>query len=177
MVINQIMNAAGSAVDQISGKPQGSEMGSEYVLEEQNFDNTFGSNLSAGSWVDAAEFIVNAQTQYNVGYGSADKDATVGRWYANFEDGSSNAVVGQARIVTRNANDKAVETDISAVATSRLDTNANDPRQQYAVPEILDTNRVGEDSKIVLQFKLDSGSTGTSIDFSASEFQLSLTEY
>jgi hypothetical protein len=175
--MNFLSNIAGSAVDSISGKPEGSQMGSEYVLEEQNFDNTFGSNLTAGSWVDAAEFIVPAQTRYNVGYGSADKSATVGRWYANFEDGSSNAVVGQARIVTRNANDKAVETDISAVATSRLDTNQSDPRTQYAVPEILDTNKVGEDSKVVLQFKLDSGSTGTSIDFSASTFQLSLTEY
>lgn len=167
----------GSAVNQISGKPSGSDRGSQYTLEEQNFDNKFGSSLVAGSWKDAAEYIVPAQTAYNVGYGSADKESTVGRWYANFDDGGGNTVTGQARIVTRNANDKAVETDISAITTARLNANANDPRTQVAVPEILDTNKVGEDSKVVFQFKLDSNSTGTSIDFTASEFRLDLTEY
>lgn len=172
-----IFGSLGNALDQVSGKPKGSERGSHYVLEEQNFTTTFGANLTAGSFQDAAEFVVPAQTRYNVGYGGSDAPATVGRWYANLEDGSGNAVTGQARIVTRNAQDKAVETDISAVATSRLDTSASDFRQQYAVPEIRDTNMVGEDSKVVLQFKLDSGSSGTSIDFTASTFQLSLTEY
>lgn len=172
-----IFGNLGSAVDQITGKPKNSRGGSYHDLEEQNFDNTFGSNLVAGSWKDAAEFIVSAQTEYNVGYGAADTESTVGRWFATLDDGAGNTVTGQCRIVTRNANDKAVETDISGVSTSRL--NKSNPTEQYKVPEVMDTNRVGEDSKIVFQFKLDSGSAGTSIDFTAAatEFRLSLTEY
>jgi len=164
-------------IDRMTGKPRGSEAGSQFTLEADDFDNTFGSNLTAGSWVDAAEYIIPAQTQMNVGYGSSENPATVGRFYAAFEDDASNTTAGQVRIVTRNARDKAVETDISALSTARLNGDPNDYRTLQAVPEVLDTNRVGEDSKIVLQFKLNSGSTGTSIDFDASSFELDLTDY
>jgi hypothetical protein len=164
-------------IDEVTGKAKGSENGSQFTLEEGDWDNTFGDNLVAGQWVDAAEFIVPAQTQYNVGYGVAGNEATVGRFYSHFEDGSGNVTAGQVRIVTRDANDKNVETDISSLSTSRLDADATDYRTQVAVPEVLDTNRVGQDSKVVMQFKLKSGSTGTSIDFPASDQQLDLTEY
>lgn len=164
-------------IDRLSGKPRGSERGSHFTLESDDFASTFGSNLEVDEWVDAAVFVVPAQTAYNVGFGTAENESTVGRWYASFDDGSGNTVSGQVRIVTRNARDKAVETDISSVSTSKIDADPNDYRTQYAVPEILDTNKVGEDSKVVLQFKLKSSSTGTSIDFSASDFELDLTEY
>lgn len=170
-------NMFGSAVDSVTGQAKGSENGSLFTLETDDLDQTFGDNLTAGSWVDAAEFIVPAQTAYNVGYGVADNEATVGRFYANFEDGSSNEVKGQVRIITRNANDKAVETDISSLSTARLDSDISNYRQQVAVPEVLDTSKVGQDSKVVIQFKLKSGSSGTSIDFSASTMMLDLTEY
>ena len=172
-----LQNLFSNGIDSVTGKAEGSEGGSQFTLETDDLDNKFGSNLSAGSWVDAAEFVVPAQTAYNVGYGVADNEATVGRFYSHFEDGSSNNVEGQVRIVTRNANDKAVETDISALSTARLDSDASDFRRQVAVPEVLDTNKVGQDSKVVIQFKLKSSSTGTSIDFGASTLMLDLTEY
>jgi hypothetical protein len=171
----------GRGINRILGQSKRAESqgGSEFTIEAHNFDNTYGSNLQSGTWVDLAEYIVGAQTAYNVGYGVADIPDKVGRFYAHFEDGSSNVVSGQVRILTRDANDKNVDTEISGMSTSRLDSDANDWRKQVAVPEIERTPKVGEDSKIVIQFKLDPGSTGTTIDMSASgtQFLLDTTQY
>lgn len=179
MALGDMIPGLGSAVDEISGQPKQSSGGSHFILTVSDFDTTWGDNIEAGAWVDVAEFIVGAQTQYNVGYGASDRPATVGRWYAVFQDGSGNVVKGQVRIVTRNANDKAVETDISGLSTTRLGGDPDDYRTLQAVPEVLATNRVGEDSKVVLQFNLDASSAGTSIDFGATptKFELDLTRY
>lgn len=167
----------GETLEDIQGKPNQSQGGSPDTLEEQDFTSTFGSNLQAGEWVDAAVYTVEAQTQYNVGYGKADRPETMGRWYATFTDGAGNAVTGQCRILTRDANDENVDEEIAGVSTSRLDSDPNDFRKQKGTPEVLDTPKVGEDSKIILQFKLKSGSAGTSIDFGASDFMLDMTRY
>lgn len=172
MVFNQLQNA----VDEITGKPSGSESGDHFTLEVDDFDRT-ESALTAGEFVDVAEFIVPAQTMYDVGYGSSQHQATVGRWFATFDDGAGNAVSGIVRIETRNARDKNVDTEISGVSTSRLDSDPTDYRTQYAVPQVTDTQPVGEDSKLVVKFKQKSGSAGTSIDWAASEFELDLTEF
>lgn len=160
----------GSGPDsQRRGVPSASiEEGVSYdQIEAEDFDNTFGSNLTAGVWVDAAEFVCDAQNAYNVGWGMAEFPEVVGRWFMVLDDGSGNAVTGVARIKTRNSNDEQVDTEVRGVPTSRLDTDVSDYRKQYALAEIRQTPKVGEDSKIVLQFKLASGSVGTTIDFTA----------
>lgn len=173
-MFNQLQNA----VDEITGKPAGSESGDHFTLEKDDFDRT-ESALTEGEFEDVAEYVVPAQTMYDVGYGSSQHEATVGRWYASFDDGNGNTVSGIVRVETRNARDKNVDTEISGVSTSRLDSDPSDYRTQYAVPQVTDTPPVGEDSKVVIKFKLKSGSTGTSIDWSAdaTDFELDLTEF
>lgn len=135
------------------------------TVEEGDFDNTFGDNLTAGVWVDLAEFVVGAQNAYNVGWGMAEFPDVVGRWFQALSDTNGNAVEGVARIKTRNSNDERVETEVRGIPTTRLDTDVSDYRKQQTLPENRSTAKVGEDSKIVLQFKLKSSSTGTSVDF------------
>lgn len=169
----------GDPIDRITGQPKQSGGGTYAEITEESWDNTFGSNLVAGSWQDLAEFVVNAQNEYNVGFGSADVPAAVGRWYMVLDDGAGNEVTGLARIKTRNSNDERVDTEVKEVHTRRLNTAANDYRQQYAVGERRETDRVGEDSKVVLQFNLSPDSTGTSVDFTAAATvnQIPLTNY
>jgi len=173
MVLNRIM----SSVDEITG--QTDERGRYAEIDADDWDNTFGSNLSSGVWRDLAEYVVEPQNQYNIGFAAASVPDRVGRWYMVLDDGNGNEVTGLARIKTRNSNDENVDTEVRAVHTRRLNTDANDFRKQYAVPESQNTPSVGEDSKIVLQFKLASGSTGTSVDFGADATvtQFPLTNY
>lgn len=168
-----------SSVDSITGQPKASGDGRYAEISEGDFDNTFGSDLQAGVWRDLAEFVVDAQNKYNVGFGSADIPSTVGRWYMVLDDGAGNLVVGQARLKTRNSNDEQVETEVRSVHTRRLDTDPNTQSEQFAVPEVQKTDTVGEDSKVVLQFKLSGDSTGTAVDFTAANtvVQIPLTNY
>lgn len=169
----------GGSVDSITGQPKGSEGGSYDEIDEARFHNTFGNDLQAGVWRDLAEFVCGAQNQYNVGYASSENAQKVGRWYMVLADGAGNFVTGTARIKTRDSNDEGVDTEIRGIHTRRLDTVADDYTKQYAVEEQLNTPKVGEDSKIVLQFKLASSSTGTSVDFTAANtvVQIPLTNY
>ena len=157
----------GNAVDNVTGQPSNSGAGRFRDITEDDFENTYGDNLQAGTWRTLAEYIVEAQNRYNVGFGVATVPDKVGRWYMVLDDGSGNLVTGEARLKTMNSNDEQVETEQRAVPTSRLNTDPNDFRKQFALPENQNTLSVGEDSKIVLQFRLNSSSAGTSVDFSA----------
>lgn len=161
-------------VDEVTGQRNSGAEGRYAEISEDDFQNTFGSDLQAGVWRDLAEFVVDAQNKYNVGYGSAGVPSTVGRWYMALYDPTADAgagayVTGHARIKSRNSNDEGVETEVRSVHTRRLDTDPNTPSEQFAVPEIERTATVGEDSKVVLQFKLSEDSVGTAVDFAAAE--------
>lgn len=169
----------GSAIDDFTGQSRQSrnEGGSPDTFETEDFPTWNGDALSSGQWVDLAVYPVEAQTEYNVGYGTAAVESTVGRFFAAFEDGSGNAVSGQVRIKTRDANDGNVDTEISSISTARLNSNENDYTKQVAVPEVTNTPKVGEDSKIVVQFKLSSNSQGTSADQAASTMLFDATRF
>lgn len=178
-IASRLSGAAGGGntpTDTRRGIPtQSAKEGADYFdIQEGDFQNTFGNNLTAGVWSDLAEFVVGAQNAYNIGWGIADAPDVVGRWYMVLDDGAGNEVVGQARIKTRNSNDERVDTEIRGVPTSRLNTDPNDFRKQYAMPENRETDKVGEDSKAVLQFKLSSASAGTSVDFTAAATEVSI---
>lgn len=164
-------------VEDITGQSKQSRGGAFETFDEDDFDTFNGGNLQEGQYVDLAVYTVEAQTQYNVGFGKADRPENQGRFFAAFDDGAGAEVSGKVRIVTRTAQDKRPDTDVSGISTARLNTNVNDRRLQYPLPEIVDTPRVGEDSKIVLQFKLKPGSAGVAIDQAASTILLDVTEY
>lgn len=177
MVFQKLTGQLSESVAQINGQPEGSAGGRYEEIQEGDFDNTFGNNLTAGSWNTLAEFVVDAQNSYNVGFGKAEVESKVGRWYMVLDDGAGAEVVGEARIKTMNSNDENVDTEVKAVPTSRLNTDITDYRKQFAVGEQKSTAKVGEDSKIVLQFRLSSSSTGTSVDFPSSTIMLPATNY
>lgn len=167
--VTGMVGGGGSSEEARRGLPAASvEEGVDYdEIDSNRFTNTYGSNLTAGVWRDLAEFVADAQNAYNVGFGMQDYPERVGRWYMVLDDGAGNLVTGVARIKSRNSNDENVETEIRGVHTRRLNTVSDDYRRQFALEENRETNKVGEDSKIVLQFKLDGSSAGTSVDFTA----------
>jgi len=169
----------GGSVETRRGVPDASagEGVSPDTIRAEDWDNTFGSNLQAGVYRDAAEFVIGAQNAYNIGFGKAEFPDVVGRWYQILDDGNGNQVVGLSRLKTRNSNDERVDTEVRAVEAATLNANANDYRTQFALPENRETPKVGEDSKIVFQFKLSPSSTGTSIDFGDSTQKIPLSNY
>lgn len=178
-----ILGQAQQTLGQVQGKPEGSEGGRYAEIVAESFTGpqgtTWGDNLSPGDWIDLAQFTVRAQNQYNVGFGTADIPSKVGRWAMHLDDGSGNQVKGIARIKTRNANQEGVDTEVRSIHTRRLNKIGASHREQFAVPEQLETDRVGEDSNVVLQFKLANTSTGTTVDFSAqaTKVTIPLTNY
>lgn len=161
-------------VDRLTGQSSQGRQGDYDEIDEDRWANTYGDDLQAGVWRDLAEFIADPQNEYNIGFGVSDVPARVGRWYMVLDDGAGNEVVGQARVKSRNSNDEAVETEIRGVPSRRLNSDPSDYRKQYAVPEVTNTDSIGEDSKFVLQFKLAGSSAGTSVDFTADATVVSL---
>jgi len=169
----------GSAIDDLTGQPRQSERegGTRDTFEVQDFDTWYGDNLEAGAWVDLAEYVVEPQTAYRWGHGSAPVEETLGRMAAHFEDGAGNQVKGSVRLKTRNANDENADTEVAGIPTRKLDKLSASKRDKYAQPEV--GAKVGEESKLVVQFRLSSASAGTSIDETAdpSEVEMDVTRY
>lgn len=171
----------GGAINDVTGQSEKSKAagGTRDTFDTARFTNFYGDNLVAGEWRTLAEYVVEPQTEYNVGFGSAPVDETVGRFYSQFKDGATTPqlVTGMVRITTTNSHDQNKDTEVSSIATQRLDTNAGDKTKQYAQPEVEDTDKVGPDSKIKVLFKLSASSAGTTIVEGNSTALYDMTRY
>lgn len=170
----------GGKIDDITGQEKQSkqEGGTKDTFDEDRFTAWYGDNLQAGEWRTLAEYVVEPQTAYNIGHGSAPVEETVGRFYSVFMDGSGSETVGMVRVQTSNSHDENTDTEVSAIASQRLSNGSiGNKREQYAIPENTNTDKVGTDSKIKVLFKLKESSSGTNISKSASTVLYDMTRY
>lgn len=162
----------GSAINDMTGQPEQSEAagGTRDTFDKERWTTRYGSNLEDGEFIILAEYEVEAQTSYQVGHGSAPVEETVGRWASRFYDSTEGAdVEGEIRVVTNNANGTDRDVLISGVHTRRLDKLDANKRAKEAVPEKNGYSRVGEESKIQIEFRRSPNSTGQAVDWTAAE--------
>lgn len=167
----------GGAIDDLTGQPAETAKGggTQDTFDKNRWTSRYGSNLADGEFTLLLEYEVEAQTEYNVGHGSAPVEETVGRWASVFYDSTAGAPVeGDIRVVTDNANGTDPDTLISSIQTGRLDRLNSDKRAKEAVPEKTGFRNVGEESKIKVLFRRSPDSTGKEVDWASGN---TATEY
>ena len=116
---------------------------------------------NADEWQVLGEYVVPAQNQVSWGQGKETIPDTLGFVYLNLMDDTSTTAVqveGEIRLVQKNAND-AGDDIVFEERTEMLRGSMSDKKLKIALPEQVQVPRVGQDSKLVLEIKVDTTAT------------------
>lgn len=130
--------------------------------------------VTAGTYTTIGTYTVGAQRAATVGQGSIQNDpVNQGKIFIDLEDGTAADLDGWVRVVLANANETRTEV-VLELRTERLSENPTDDTKWFHQPEF--PLKVGEDSKILIQFKADGSGTKT-VSATNSKIYLDITEY
>lgn len=115
----------------------------------------------ADEWKDIGEYIVSAQNEISWGQGKETIPDTLGFVYINLMDDTVTTAVqveGLIRLVMKNAND-ANDKIVFEERTEMLRGSTTDKKLKIALPERANLPKVGPDSKLVVEIKVDAAQT------------------
>ena len=128
-----------------------------------NINDFMSGNIActAGEWQVLGENVVSAQNEISWGQGKETIPDTLGFVYIDLMDDTSTTAVqveGLVRLVQKNAND-AGDVIVFEERTEMLRGSTTDKKLKIALPEQVQVPRVGQDSKLVLEIKVDTTQT------------------
>lgn len=175
MVLGNLFNSVKSIAG-VGGATN--NIGFRKKLVNADFGLTANVTCVAGQYTQIGEYTVPAQQLIAFGYGTPNEGngANQGYVYVRIDD-TSGAMAGTLRLVQSNAQG----TKRIVVAEERTETfkaSETDRTLAMPLPEQIQFPKVGEDSKLVIEFKPD-GASDLTLDYDATEtkYRIPVTIY
>lgn len=174
-----ILGGAKDAIDAVTGEPSAAGDGQKFrrllkplhLTDDATADTV---SLTSDDYNVVGEFIVPPQERYRWGWGSAEHERNQGYAFIDARDGVPANLDGSIRLEQRDHHSRVTkvvfEEDMEPLRASKTDRTIMVP-----LPEQMDYDKVGHNSKLILTAQLDSG-TGT-FDWSNSDVLIPTAVY